>query len=312
MDLETQIQPEVSVTPPVETAPQGASEADSNPELTEAAPAWTPDFKLKVMDKEFEIDEFYRPLVKDEDTLKRVKRMQEQILGLPHIEAAREEFKSKYNQVLPRVKEYEVVESKLNRLSAYLQKNDFDSFFSDLQIPQEMVHKWLQQKQSEQSLDPQVRQRLEEARLQERKAYDLSQEVERYRQQEQQAVLQQSYMQVDQAIQSLAPDISVQFNDRMQNPDAFKNAVINKGVAIQQQYINAGRSAKPQLYEVIESVKQVLARVMGIHEAPLSPAQSGKPAEVPVIPIIKSGSASPIKTGPKSIADLKKLAASMD
>lgn len=301
-----------SATPAVDTAP-----AASSAPVSEASPAdgqtpapWTPDFKVKVMDKDYEVDEFIRPLAKDEESLKKVKRLQEQVLGLPHLEASREEWKNKYASAEPRLNEYSRVEQRLNKLSHYVQKQDFDSFFEELKIPEQVVLNWVKNKLDREQLPPDVRQQMEQARQIAAKNYDAEQELSYYREQFAQTQRQQQFQMIDQSIAQVAGDVAKQFNERIGEPEAFRNAVLNKGVAIQQ-----STGQRLPVEQVIDLVKKDLARVMGIVEgAPPVVQQSaqGTPqSQKPVIPAIKAGNASPVKQPPKSIDELKKLAASM-
>jgi hypothetical protein len=298
-------------------APEGQAHDGNTPNEQSA---WTPDFKFKVMDKEYEIDPMFRPIIKDEDTLKKIRRMQEQVLGLPHLEASRDEFKNKYQQVAPRLQEYETVERKLGKLSHFVSQRDFGSFFDELKIPRGEVLKWVKHELDMEALPSNVREQMERARQLTAKQWDAEQELEHYRQQEAMTQQEQIHQQVDGAIQHLAGNIAEQFNSRMNSPEAFRHAVFNKGAAIQQQ-----TGQKMPLQEVIGLVKQDLARVMGITEQTAAAHVQGQPAQdgqvqnpapakdkPPVIPAIKAGAASPVRTPPKTIADLKKLAASME
>ena len=326
MELDNQTNSEVvtdNQTPaPAESAPSATPTAGANAAAStegqtqiEGQPAaWTPDFKFKVMDKEYEIDEMFRPIIKDEETLKKVRRMQEQVLGLPHLEASRDEFKNKYQTALPRLQEYETVERRLNKLSHYIQNRDFGSFFDEIKIPKAEILKWVKAELDAEELPPHVRQEMERARQIARQNYDAEQELEYYRSQQAEMERNQNLQLIDNTVSQLAMDVANQFNERMQNPTAFRDAVINKGLAIQE---HTGQILA--LDQVISLVKQDLARVMGIVEggAPAQgmPAQNGQVASAqgkpPVIPAIKAGAASPVKTPPKSIADLKKLAAEL-
>jgi hypothetical protein len=274
------------------------------------------------MDKEHEIDPLFQPVIKDEETLKKVRRMHEQALGIPHLEASRDEFKNKYAQAAPVIQEYQQVQGRLDKLSHFVQKDDFGSFFSELKIPKERIFNWMKKELDMMELPPQVRAEIERKQELERKQYDADRELQMYRQQEQQTSQSQVMQQIDSTIGQLAGDVATQFNERINDPDAFRNAVINRGHAIQQ-----STGQKLPLQQVIDLVKQDLARVMGIHGTPQGQPQNGgmhnpnvpapgaaAPAggnpKPPVIPVIKAGAASPVQ-GKRSLADLKKLADSM-
>ncbi len=291
-------------TAPAPAAPESASAATPAQGEAAATTAWTPDFKFKVMDKEHEIPELYRPLIKDENTLKEIRRLHEQALGVPHLEASRDEFKNKYAQAAPRLQEYERVEQRLNKLSHFVQNQDFGSFFSELKIPREAVLMWVKQELEAQELPPHVRQQVEQSRQLASQKWEAEQELQYYRQQAEEGLRQTRLGMIDQAITSQASDIASQFNDRMQNPLAFREAVINKGLQIQQA---TGQAPAPE--QVIEMVKSDLVRLMGLQNVPqgtvVAPQAQAAP---PVIPAIKGSGASPVKKKVTSLADLKKMA----
>lgn len=276
------------------------------------APAWTPDFKFKVMDKEYEIDPLFRPIIKDEETLKKIRRMQEQVLGLPHLEASRDEYKNKYTQVAPRLQEYDTVEQKLNKLSYLVQNKNFGSFFDELKIPRGEVLQWVKAELEAEQLPEHVRQQMEQNRLLQQQQWEYQQQLSYYQQQAKAAELEQINYTIDGAIQSGGSDVAAQFNARMQDQNAFRNAVINKGFTIQQ---TTGQKLPPS--EVVNLVKADLARVMGITEqqvpANAAPQAGGAvaPQKVPVIPAVKAGGASPVKKAPRSLDELKKLASAI-
>lgn len=278
-----------------------------DPAATPAPPAFQPDFKFKVMDEVHEIPEKFRALVKTEEDLKEVKRVFEQAYGLKHLETSRDEFKNKYSQAEPRLQEYAQVEQRLTKLSHFVQQNDFASFFNELKIPEKTIFQWVKTRLDEMALAPEVRAQIEQSRQNSAKAYEYEQELNQMRmQQAQQAQTQQMQM-IDQTIMSTAGDVATEFNTRMGTPDAFRNAVINKGYAVQQ---TTGQSLP--VSQVIELVKQDLSRVMGITGAtppPAAPAATpAAPAEKPpVIPSAKAGGASPVAASPRSINDLKKI-----
>jgi hypothetical protein len=305
-------------TAPVESAPEAAQTQDPAPAVDSASapPAqmpWQPDFKVKVKDQEFEVDDFLRPALSDEEKLKKVKRLYEQAHGLPEVSKARDEWKQKFETVQPKVQEYQQVQSNLNRLSHFVQNKDFDSFFEATQIPVQEVYQWVKAKIEQQNLPPQVQQQLEQARVAQQKAFDYEQRIQQFETQTQEQQRAQQYQMLSDGISTYAKDVATQFNERIGDPNAFQNAVINKGIAIQQ---TTGQKAP--VSEVIAMVAADLQRVMGIQaqaaqaqQAASQPQMQGNAQPKPVIPAMKAGGASPTQQSPRSIADLKKIAASL-
>lgn len=312
-DSSNEVVAQATQTETVTQAETSQAPAVTSPDATSPSgqPAWTPDFKFKVMDKEYEIDPLLRPVIKDEETLKKVRRMQEQVTGLPHLEASRDEFKNKYNQVLPRIQEYDQVEKKLDKLSYFVQNQDFDSFFNDLKIPEDAVFSWVKRKLDLQQAPAEVRQNFERANQLSREKYEQEQELSSYRARAQMQELQSQHFQLDQTIEKTAGNIAQQFNERIGEPMAFKNAVINKGYAIQE-----ATGQRLPVEEVVALVTKDLQRVMGLNDTSVqntaNSAGGSQPHQAPpVIPVIKAGGSSPVKTAPRSLKELRELAAQM-
>src|SRR5688500_2643210 len=61
-----------------------------------AAPAYTPDFKVKIKGKEFEIDEMFRGLIKDADSEKKVKEFFEKAYGIDFVKQDRKALKDEH------------------------------------------------------------------------------------------------------------------------------------------------------------------------------------------------------------------------
>lgn len=312
MDSQVNSQDNVSASVQESAQPQAApANTDASALNTDGSPVvneWKPDFKFKVMDKEHEIDPLFQPLAKDEETLKKIRRLHEQAYGIPHLEASRDEFKNKYSQVLPRVQEYEQVEKKLDKLSYFVQNQDFGSFFNELQIPKDAVLHWVKKELDMMEAPPEYRAAQEKASELARQKYDYEQELNYYRAQAQEAKNKEVFGYIDNSINGLAGDIASQYNERLGNPEAFRQAVIHKGMTIQQA---TGQMLPAE--EVVSLVKQDMVRLMGLQEnvAPqvMGSAQASAPQpKAPVIPVIKAGGASPIKTPPKSLEEIKKLA----
>lgn len=311
-----------------QTEAQGSASAEGNPAQAAAsveanisapsagdasapaqAPApWTPDFKFKVMDQEHEIEEMYRPLIKDEDTLKKIRRLHEQALGVPHLEASRDEFKNKYTAAAPRLQEYEVVEKNMNRLSHFVKQRDFHSFFDALKIPKTEILNWVKQELTFADLPQEVQNQIMQARQVSAQAYDAQSELQRIQAEQQEQARSQMLQTIDTSIATEAGDVAKAFNERVQDPLAFRNAVITRGSQIMDQ-----TGQKLPVSEVIKIVTQDLTRLMGYQPAAQTPggppnvippkgAQAGQAP--PVIPNLQGSGASPVQKGIKSMKDL--------
>jgi len=325
MELEANTNPETVTTseipaqgtpaPEAPSAPAPSTPAsESVPELPQGVPpAWKPDFKFKIKDSVHEIDPLFHSIVKDEETLKKVKRLHEQALGVPALEESRNNFKTKYESVVPQLQEYDNVSRKLDKLSYFVQQQDFGSFFKELKIPAESVFGWVKKELDLMDAPAEIRADRERANELARQKYEYEQELTQLRSFRQKEEQNQMFAQIDTTIMSGAGDIATQFNERMGEPTAFRNAVINKGAAIQQ-----ATGQRVPLEELVAMVKGDLSKVMGMTEtvqaqpaAAVTMQGSAPQPKPPVIPVIKANGSSPLKGGPKSLDELKKIAAQL-
>lgn len=299
--------PETSVAPVQEQSAPDQNQAPVDPAQAQA-PQFQPDWKFKVKDKEFEIDEWARPLAKDEETYKKLKRVWERHHGLDEVVGSRDQLKKQLEQFEPVKKEYETITKRLNEISHYYNKGDFDSFFEALQIPYDTIFNYVKQKHQMSQLPQEVQHQLEKSRQAEREAYNYKQQLDELSQSQDQLRQQQQSQYIDSVIQSKAGDVAQKYNELMGHPDSFKAFVVLKGQAMFQ---TLGQHAPVD--QVVEAAKNDIAKLFG-NVAPANPApQSAAPVpgeqpKPPVIPAVRAGSQSPVRQPPKSLDDLKKLA----
>ena len=94
--------PEVVVDTPT---PEAAPSADGKPVVETAAPAFVPDFKYKFKNEEREIDPLFRPLIKDAETLKKVKELAERSDSTEMHKGLSKEYQEKISTYEPIVQE---------------------------------------------------------------------------------------------------------------------------------------------------------------------------------------------------------------
>ena len=121
------------LNPAKETPEAPAKEVATEQPPAEKPPAFTPSFKFKAYEKEYEIPEQYRALIKDEASQNEVKKMFEKAYGfdglMPKYKRVRENFESlqkQHNSYQESVKPQLELVSKATR---FLNNNDLDSFF---------------------------------------------------------------------------------------------------------------------------------------------------------------------------------------
>ena len=284
--------PEVAPTEtstPVETAP-------------EAAPAYEPNFKLKVMDQEHEIPEQFRSIIKDADSEKMAREIFEKAYGLDHVKPKYESLKTQYEALN---KEYEPIKNDLSILSQLLEKQDLGSFFKAFGLTDEAVVKHAMEVLEYHQLPPEKKQAWEQQQAQNLKYYQTEQELTRMKSQQQQTELSNTYNELKQSVtQPHIQGIAESFNTRAGQPDAFEKAVIAHA-----QNVFAMSKNDLSVPQAIESFVRTfgLAPASQQGTSPVPPA-SGNPADrKATLPKSGSGTVSPVKPKVTSIADLRRL-----
>lgn len=297
-------------------AAKAAPEAPVTPPAATEVPPYAPNYKFKVMDKEHEIAEQFRGIIKDADTERLVKELHEKAYGLDVVKPRFNDLREKFKSVEQEARGYK---EGIGELREFYQRGDFDSFFQKLNISQEKVLQWVLDKAHYNELPPEQRQVLDAKRSAEQRAASLEKE---------QAAMQGKYE--DAIVQAKARDLQIAlekddvrqfseaFDARAGKPGSFLEEVIQRGEL-------AWYSSKGKIELTPEqAVQEVLTRYQGLvqpkpKEAPLipvngqnqagqAPVQAPTSSAAPTIPNIGGRQSSSVsKSKPKSIDDLKAI-----
>jgi murein DD-endopeptidase MepM/ murein hydrolase activator NlpD len=295
---------EAASTAQASEAASAAEAQSSQSQQAVDAPAWTPDYKFKVMDEEKEVDELLRPAITDQEKQAKIKELYEKAYGLDHVKAKREQLEKEYNdykgQTAP-------VLDNLKQVGAYLKNKDFGSFFNTFKLTDEDILQYAIKRLEYLEADPAKRQLIEAQEQEKTRLAQTSLENEQLREWKKQ---QETNAFVNEFQATLSkPDyssISQQFDARAGTQGAFRNAVIMHGQTLSRQ---AGRTIP------VEEVVQNLVQTYGLSQmaSQPSPAQtaatgsSDSSQRKDTLPKIKSTGSSPVASKVKSISDLKKL-----
>jgi hypothetical protein len=294
------VQQEVSSTPEVavSSAPEAASAAP-------AAEAWSPNYKVKAYDNEYEIPENFRSYINQENE-KNFKEVFERSFAFDTIKQKYKDAQTKYQDVNGK---YDTISKNLDKLSKYVQGGDFDSFFGSINIPEADIQKWIYNKLQIQSL-PQDQQQLYTKNSEYQKQLSNMQEqyeemqsklgeFESYKQEQ---AIQQRHSELDSAIvNSEYKSLAESYDARVGQPGAFKNEVILRAAAV----ANAtGKDLSVQ--EAVQEFAKLVAwnNQNGVQAGGV--AQKGNSR--PTIPSVSGKASSPVAPQVKTIEDLKKLA----
>jgi predicted nucleic acid-binding Zn-ribbon protein len=288
--------PEVA-SPAVETAPESAAPAAE-------APAWSPNYKVKAYDNEYEIPEDFRAYI-NKDNENKFKEVFERSFAFDTIKQKYKDAHSKYQDVNGK---YETVSKNLDRLSKYVQNGDFDSFFSSIKIPEQSIQNWIYNKLQLQDLPQEQRQLYTQNSEYQRELLSMQEQYEEmqsklqeFEEFKQQQALQQRFNELDSVVNSAEySQLAQSYDARVGQPGAFKNEVILRAAAV----ANAtGKDLSPA-----EAVQEFAKLVAWNNQNGAPSASPQKAAGRPTIPSVSGKASSPVAPQVKSIEDLKKLA----
>lgn len=308
----TPSQPSSHAPAPTPSSTPSASAAPAAP--TEPA-AFTPEWKFKVMDKEHEIPENFRSLVKDAETQKQVKEIFEKAYGLDHVKQRHQGLQAKFQEVNTA---HGQVMGSIQELREHYQRGDFDTFFNRLQIPEEKILQWVINKAQYNQLPPEQRKVLDDKRAAEMRTVELEKQTRTYEQQLQ--VQQTQAKQFGLQIALEKPDVK-QFAQNFDSAAGKKAGDFIREVAEYGEYVWYASQGKVDLTPE-QAIQQVMSRYGGFFQsqapqapqaAPMAPAPGTPPATKPLPNLAGRGASSAVAARPKvrSLDDLKKIAASM-
>lgn len=298
-------EPVVEEQPPVETATEPPGEEP---------PAYEPNFMFKVHGEEKEFDEWARPLVKDEASEKQFREIMEKVHGIDYIKEDRESLRTQ-NEELTKVQgDYNHLSQQLGTLDKFIQNKNFDAFFQKTRISEDDVLQWAAKRLQYYEMTPEQRAEYDRSVQAQTEQVYMGEQNQTLQQQMQQLQYQQTQFQLDQQLaQPGIADMVAEYDQRLGQQGAFRKAVEERGLY---HYYQSGKDVPVE--QAVAEVMQIAGmQVQAQSPAPMAPTQPGLPTPTappqatskPVIPKVGGSGASPVKQGVKSIADLKKLAA---
>lgn len=305
----TETASETADTPePIETkAPKKAFSDIGKKKVTDVVtetPKYAANYKFKVLDKEHEIDEFLRPVIKDADTEKKIKELYEKAYGLDSVKQDRQTLKGELSETKQKL---EQTDQALELLSEYVRTKDFDSFFEGLNIPKQDILQYALQLVQREQMSPEQKAQWEASRNAQMQARYYEQQNAQLMQSQQQFAVQQRTWELQQAMsQPEAKLVAEAYNQGIGNPEAFQDYVIQIGQA----YAARGHDI-PAQQAVAEAMKHLKAMNPSLGQSQSQASQVVQPSAKPVIPNIQGRGTSAVKSTVKSLDDLRKKAKEM-
>lgn len=304
------------------TLPEPSKDATSAPESKVAPPAslsgeisaeapvptpFTPNFKVKVMDKEYEIPEFMQGVITDAETEKTIRELHEKAYGLDIVKPKLQEARQKIQERDAQIQAYD---ASIGELREIYQRKDFDSFFDKLKIPVEEVLQWVVDKVNYQELPPEQRHAVEARRTAERKAWEAEKRAQQLEGSMDERATAAKINEFKLALQ--LPDIKsyAESFDTARGEGAFQKAVGERGELAwysRQEDISPIKAIQEvmALYGSMGSAQTPAPQAPQAAAAPVTPTPPAKAP--PVIPNVSGRQATPMKGKPRSLDELKEL-----
>lgn len=281
------------------------SETPEVPQEVESVQAeeWVPDYKFKVMDKEYEIDEFLRPAI-NKDNYDKVKDLYTKSFGLEHEKARAERYKSDVDRLTPFEQQLAEQNKQLGYMGNLLHTKDYGTLFKELKIPDEAITAHALEYLKFRELPPE-KQREYEKSLEDRQRFkQLEIQNQELSQQVQSTVTHARERDLDVYLSGQMRDVVEQFDSRMGKQGAFKAAVVERG---QLAYYTQNKDLTVQ-EAVAEALKFSGITPQAPGQVPTSSTENfTSQREKPIIPNIRGSNMSPVKKQAGSVADLQKI-----
>lgn len=276
----------------------------------EQKPAFTPNFKYKAFQKEKEIEEFWRPLIKDADSEKKVKDLFTRAEAFDDLKARFEGTNQEFSRVY---NDYAALDADVRKVTSFLNKGDFDNFFDSIGVTHEKIFNWVAEKLAQEELPPQQKQALRAQQLERQRLYELEQENKTLDDQFQTQASQARAMQLDMILSR--PEVSQAasaWDQRMGTIGAFRDLVVEEAQKVwyaQKRDMSVEEAVQHvmtkygKLIDVGVVTPQASAQQAAHTQSPAPQAQAK-----PVIPAVQGRGTSPVKKSPKSLDDLRQMA----
>lgn len=273
-------------------------------------PAFTPNYKYKAALQEKEIEEFWRPLIKDADSEKRVKDFLSKIDGFDFVKNSREKAEKQLESIS---QDFQAQSQIIERVESAVQAGDLTSVFRQLGVDREAIFRWTQEQLQRMEMPPEQRKAYEDAENLRLQQSQMQEQMTQYQRMYEQQSVQARTMQLEFVLSR--PEVAQAAHnwDSLQGqPGAFKDLVIQEAQAA---YYQAGVDLSAE--QAAQRVMQKFGKVMtmgGSQQAtqmqapPSQTPQVIPPQARPVIPNINGKGAAPIKKAPRNLDDLKRMA----
>lgn len=296
----------------VKNAEKIAAKGKSQPSAKKAAtqeavgtqkPLFTPNYKFTSLDKEFEFDEWAKPLVTSKEVEDNLRKLYTERAGMDHIKAGRQEFATKAQEF---EKKYTEQTEALKELGSYVQKGDYDSAFDAMGISKDSILKYAIELAKREQWTPEQKQQWQASREAEVHKVQQSQQAQEFEARQQEFEVQKRTWELDQVLTApQVTDAQSHYDTALGRQGAFRDFVIQIG----QSYAARGQDIPVQqaVGEALNHIKPFIGGVSQGQQA--APAQRiATPNTKPTIPSVEGRGVSPVKKAFTSFDEMKKYA----
>lgn len=296
-----------------QSSPQsGSSQPTVGGETQPQAEAYMPDWKFKAANKEHEIDEWLRPVVKNKEHEQKLKELYEKAFGLDEVKTTREKIREEYkgykSQTEPLVQTVtQASQLYQGAIKAYQDGNvrgavfKLEEAFKHLGINEKVLQNYVFQKLKMDELPADQKAEYNRQRELETQFSQVQEQMQHWQSQAQQMAVSQRQFELQQATSKPEVASVVSSFDQRNGPGSFQNEVILRG----KMYWDMYQQDMPAEQLVQEVITKYGLQAPQAPAAPPQAQQTSAPRDVPVIPTVKGGSGSPAAKSFQSLDDIK-------
>lgn len=272
---------------------------------------WTPNYKVKAYDNEYEIPEGFRAYINKENE-KNFREVFEKFYAVDHMKGKLEKTRTE-NESLKKFKgEYDLITSNLSKADKFLQNKDFGSLFNFFNLDIKDIQTWMYNELKKQELPPDQQALYNQNNEYLKQKYTLEEQAEAYRQELESLKAQQQEFAIAKRGQELdsilnRPEIASvakNFDAKLGQAGAFRNEVIRRAAF---EFQSSGKDMSPEeaVNEALKTLTWDKANEPSNQGDRVLPPQANQ--KKPTLPNLQGKATSPVSQQVKSIEDLKKL-----
>lgn len=312
MDIDTM---SAEVTP--ETSVDTTTTTELSPQVNDAVPVemeFTPNYKYKAYGKEYEVDEWARPLI-NKDNQEHLTKLYEKSGGFDHLKTNFKELEQRYTQTDTTYKQLDNVRQ---AILTNIDRGDLGKAFNLIGLNDDQIMNYVKQKLEYSQLPADQRAMVDHYRQTVDSKYQMETELGRTRREAEELSVQRHEFELDKTFSNpkYSPLIA-DYNTRVGDENAFRGVIQQIGAS---EFYSTGRhmpveeaterALKMLALNPIQAMQMSQDANMGNPPMNANPAgiqTQARPIPKPIMRVGKGSSVAPIAQQPQSISDLKNI-----